>query len=90
MNAGQVREYVNKREVAAMLGVSRRTIDNLMRAGRIPFFKLSRKLVRFHREDLNDYLRKTCRIAGRGAHSLRTDPHAVMAGKARIQRRRRS
>src|SRR5882672_2329482 len=39
-------EYENKRQLAARLGVSVRTIDNLLTRG-LPHLKLTRKLTRF-------------------------------------------
>lgn len=56
-DAGQPREpeYENKRQLAARLGVSVRTIDNLLKRG-LPHLKLTRKLTRFPRVAVNEWL----------------------------------
>ena len=46
-----------KIEIAAFCGVTVRTLEMWMRAGRIPFFKIGRT-VRFKLEDVVDHLRK--------------------------------
>jgi excisionase family DNA binding protein len=48
-------EYENKRQLAARLGVSVRTIDNLMVRG-LPHIKLTRKLTRFPRGPVDEWL----------------------------------
>jgi len=48
-------EYENKRQLAARLGVSVRTIDNLLLRG-LPHLKLTRKLVRFPRAVVDEWL----------------------------------
>jgi len=60
----QDRAYIDKSELARLLGVCRRTIDNLMKRRRLPFYKITRKLVRFRRDDVEKYLRQECRIGG--------------------------
>jgi excisionase family DNA binding protein len=61
---GQSKEpdYENKRQLAARLGVSVRTIDNLLARG-LPHVKLTRKLTRFPRVAVNQWLaeRQVCR-----------------------------
>ncbi len=54
---GQIREpeYENKRQLAARLGVSVRTIDNLLVRG-LPHLKLTRKLTRFPRAAVDEWL----------------------------------
>ena len=49
------REYEDKRQLAARLGVSVRTIDNLLARG-LPHVKLTRKLTRFPRVAVNEWL----------------------------------
>jgi excisionase family DNA binding protein len=51
----QAREYENKRQLAARLGVSVRTIDNLLTRG-LPHIKLTRKLTRFPRAAVEEWL----------------------------------
>ena len=48
-------DYENKRQLAARLGVSVRTIDNLLTRG-LPHVKLTRKLTRFPRVAVDDWL----------------------------------
>lgn len=49
------REYEDKRQLAARLGVSVRTIDNLLARG-LPHVKLTRKLTRFPRVAVDEWL----------------------------------
>jgi excisionase family DNA binding protein len=58
----QAREYENKRQLAARLGVSVRTVDNLLTRG-LPHCKLTRKLIRFPRAAVDEWLaeRQVCR-----------------------------
>ncbi len=49
-------ELTDKDGVAEMLLVSRRTVDNLMAEGRLPFIKLTPKIVRFRKSDVRHYL----------------------------------
>jgi excisionase family DNA binding protein len=51
----QAREYEDKRQLAARLGVSVRTIDNLLVRG-LPHLKLTRKLTRFPRAAVDEWL----------------------------------
>ena len=55
--AGQTREpdYENKQQLATRLGVSVRTIDNLLVRG-LPHLKLTRKLIRFPRVAVDEWL----------------------------------
>jgi excisionase family DNA binding protein len=48
-------DYENKRQLAARLGVSVRTIDNLLVRG-LPHIKLTRKLTRFPRVAVDEWL----------------------------------
>lgn len=48
-------EYETKKQLAARLGVSVRTIDNLLLRG-LPHVKLTRKLTRFPRVPVNEWL----------------------------------
>ena len=48
-------DYENKRQLAARLGVSIRTIDNLLTRG-LPHIKLTRKLTRFPRAVVDQWL----------------------------------
>lgn len=55
-------EYLDKQMFAHRLGVSTRTIDALMKARKVPYLKLTRKLVRFRRQDVDDYLARNFRV----------------------------
>ncbi len=48
-------DYQNKKQLAAHLGVSSRTVDNLMVRG-LPYLKLTHKLSRFPRPAVDDWL----------------------------------
>jgi len=62
-------DYETKSQVARRLNVSKRTIDNLMKQRRLPFIKLTSKLVRFPRADVDAYLAQHFRINARGQES---------------------
>jgi excisionase family DNA binding protein len=62
-------EYETKSQVARRLNVSRRTIDNLMRQRRLPFIKLTSKIVRFPKAEVDAYLAQHFRINARGQES---------------------
>ena len=49
-------DYETKSQVARRLNVNKRTIDNLMRQRRLPFIKLTSKLVRFPKAEVDAYL----------------------------------
>lgn len=49
------KDYESKQELAARLGVSVRTIDNLLKRG-LPYVRLTRKLMRFPRAATNAWL----------------------------------
>lgn len=51
-------KLLNKKQVAAVFGVSVKAIDKWMREKRIPFYPLSRKCVRFRESDLDAYVKK--------------------------------
>ena len=54
-SAASAPDYENKRQLAARLGVSVRTIDNLLTRG-LPHVKLTRKLTRFPRVAVDEWL----------------------------------
>jgi len=57
--------YLTKDEVAVMLGVSRRTVDNFMRRGWLVYHKIGRT-VRFRKHDVDQHLNETARVCRRG------------------------
>lgn len=58
-------DYETKSQVARRLNVSKRTIDNLMRQRRLPYIKLTSKLVRFPRVDVDAFLAQNFRVKAR-------------------------
>ena len=62
-------DYETKSQVARRLNVSRRTIDNLMRQRRLPFIKLTSKIVRFPKAEVDAYLAQHFHINARGQES---------------------
>lgn len=58
-------DYETKSQVARRLNVSRRTIDNLMRQRRLPFIKLTSKIVRFPKAEVDAYLARNFQINAR-------------------------
>ena len=65
-------ELLSKAEAAHLLGVSTRTLDNMMRQRRISYVKLTPKMVRFPRREILQHIREHLTIhaqvsAGRGA-----------------------
>jgi len=59
-------DYETKSQVARRLNVSRRTIDNLMRDRRLPFIKLTSRIVRFPKAEVDAYLARHFQINARG------------------------
>jgi excisionase family DNA binding protein len=59
-------DYETKAQVARRLNVSKRTIDNLMRQRRLPFIKLTSKIVRFPKSEVDAYLARNFRIKANG------------------------
>ncbi len=57
--------YLTKDEVAALLGVSRRTVDNFMRRGWLVYHKIGRT-VRFRKHDVDQHLNETARVCRSG------------------------
>jgi excisionase family DNA binding protein len=54
-------EILSKPEVANRLRISTRTLDQWMRLGRVPFFKIG-KTVRFRWVDVIANLQQNCRV----------------------------
>jgi excisionase family DNA binding protein len=59
--AQQPEQYIDKAEVARRLDVQVRTIDNWMRQGKIPYFKISRA-VKFKWSDVDSFMRDRYRV----------------------------
>ena len=59
-------DYETKSQVARRLNVSRRTIDNLMRQRRLPFIKLTPRIVRFPKAEVDAFLARNFRVRACG------------------------
>ena len=59
-------ELLTKAEAAQLLGVSIRTIDNMMRQRRISFVKLTEKMVRFPRREILRHIRENLTVHAQG------------------------
>ena len=57
--------YLTKQGVADHLHVSTRTIDSLMRSKKISYLKLTSKLVRFKKAEVDEYLARNFRVNAR-------------------------
>jgi len=55
-------DYETKSQVARRLSVSKRTIDNLMKQRRLPFIKLTTKIVRFPKSEVDAFLAQNFRV----------------------------
>lgn len=64
-------DYETKAQVARRLSVCVRTIDNMMKQRRLPFIKLTSKIVRFPKAEVNAYLARNFRINAYGQESNR-------------------
>lgn len=49
-------ELITRAQAAELLTVSEDTIDRLVKAGQLPAYKISPKITRFDREDVEEYL----------------------------------
>lgn len=56
-------DYETKAQVARRLNVCVRTIDNMMKQRRLPFIKLTSKIVRFPKAEVDAYLARNCRVS---------------------------
>ena len=66
-------DYETKSQVARRLNVSKRTIDNLMKERRLPFIKLTSKIVRFPKADVDAFLARNFRVKARCPESRDQD-----------------
>lgn len=60
-------ELLTKAEAAQLLGVSIRSVDNMMRQRRISFVKLTAKLVRFPRREILQHIREHLTVHAHGS-----------------------
>jgi excisionase family DNA binding protein len=61
--------FLTKIDVAKLLRITTRSVDEWMRKRRLPFYKIGRT-VRFKLADVEQHLRNTCLVAGRAGSSL--------------------
>lgn len=62
-------DYETKAQVAQRLNVCVRTIDNMMKQRRLPFIKLTSRIVRFPKAEVDAYLARDCRVNAYGLGS---------------------
>ena len=60
-NSVPVEEFINKAEVARRLRKQVRTVDNWMRSGVLPYYKIGRSVV-FKWSEIEAALARTCRV----------------------------
>ena len=56
--------FIDKPEVARRMNKTLRTIDNWMKCGLLPYYKIGRSVV-FKWSDVESHLTQTCRVARR-------------------------
>ncbi len=59
-------ELLTKAETAQLLGVSIRSVDNMMRQKRISYIKLTAKMVRFPRREILRHIRENLTVHAQG------------------------
>lgn len=63
--------YINKREVAKRMGRTVRTVENMMRQGRIPYYRFDGR-VSFRWSEIQSHLADTCRVGGKTQTRIET------------------
>ena len=79
-----MRPLLRPAEVAYLLGLSKRTVYDLARNGRLPYYRLGdtdRSPVRFRHEDVENYISR---------HRVRRDPVAVARATDTLRLARRT
>jgi excisionase family DNA binding protein len=61
---GEVESYIGKPEVTQRLGMSMRTVDDWMKRGLLPYYKLGRSVL-FKWSEIEAHLARTCRVCQR-------------------------
>ncbi len=56
--------FINKVEIARRMGKTLRTVDNWMKLGHLPYYKIGRS-VEFKWSDVESHLNQNCRVARR-------------------------
>ena len=60
-------ELLTKAEAAQLLGISIRSVDNMMRQRRISFVKLTAKMVRFPRREILQHIHEHLTVHAQGS-----------------------
>lgn len=60
-------ELLTKAEAAQLLGISTRSVDNMMQQRRISFVKLTTKMVRFPRREILQHIHENLTVHAHGA-----------------------
>jgi excisionase family DNA binding protein len=53
------RKFMTRNDIAALFGVSPRTVDSWQREGLLPFHRVGKRLVRFTDEDIADFVKRS-------------------------------
>lgn len=61
-----VEPFIDKEELGRRLGLRPRTVDDWMKRGVLPFYKI-RRVVRFKWSEVEKELARTCRVGGDGS-----------------------
>ena len=57
-----VEGFINKAELARRLGKKLRTVDNWMRQGLLPYYKIGGRSVSFRWNEVVEHLKETCHV----------------------------
>jgi excisionase family DNA binding protein len=57
--------YLNKKQVAQMLGIGMRTLVTWMRLGRLPVIRITKRTIRFDREAVLAHIKATCTVSAK-------------------------
>lgn len=77
-------ELITKAEAARMLTVSEDTLDRLIRAGKLPVYRISAGITRLDREDVAAYMesrRQRATAIGRKSNKVKFAPEVYRGGK---------
>lgn len=69
-------DMLTKDEAAQFLGISRDTLDEIIKNGRLPFYRIGKQIIRIHKKDLTDYV-ESCRVEPAPSRARRRSPAAA-------------